>query len=122
MELCLLAAGTTVRLGVIALTLAWTHSIEKTRWEEDLRATPAELVLEEDRIQGAGAGMEPPPDARFDGKWWCYTPHLPSLPSVALRRSGATTDWQICIAGACRPMGDYLPVDADEVILMTCPH
>ena len=32
MELCLLAAGATIRLGTVALTLAWTHSIEKTRW------------------------------------------------------------------------------------------
>ena len=65
MELCLLAAGATIRLGTIALTLAWTHSIEKTRWEEDWRATPAGLVLEEDRIQSTGAGMEPPPGCPF---------------------------------------------------------
>ena len=74
MQLCLLAAGATIRLGTVALTLAWTHSIEKTRWEEDWRATPAGLVLEEDRIQSTGAGMEPPPDAHFDGQWWHYSP------------------------------------------------
>ena len=90
MELCLLAAGATIRLGTIALTLAWTHSIEKTRWEEDWRATPAGLVLEEDRIQSTGAGMEPPPDAHFDGQWWHYTPPLAPMKSVLLRRSGAT--------------------------------
>lgn len=39
----------------MALTLAWTHSIEKIRWEEDYRATPAGVVLLEDRIQGTGA-------------------------------------------------------------------
>jgi hypothetical protein len=121
MELCILAAGATIRLGTIALTLAWTHSIEKTRWEEDWRATPAGLVLEEDRIQGTGAGMEPPPDAHFDGQWWHYTPPLAPMPSVVLRRSGATDDWQVCIAGRCRPMGDYLPKDADPVTLTTCP-
>ncbi len=82
MELCLLAAGATIRLGTIALTLAWTHSIEKTRWEEDWRATPAGLALEEDRIQATGAGMEPPPNARFDGQWWHYKPPLPPMPSV----------------------------------------
>jgi hypothetical protein len=121
MELCLLAAGATIRLGTIALTLAWTHSIEKTRWEEDWRATPAGLVLEEDRIQSTGAGMEPPPDAHFDGQWWHYTPPLAPMKTVVLRRSGATDDWTVCIAGRCRPMGDYLPNDADPVTLTACP-
>jgi hypothetical protein len=122
MEICLLAAGTTIRLGTVALTLAWTHSIEKTRWEEDWRATPAGLVLEEDRIQGTGAGMEPPPNAHFDGTWWRYKPPLPPMPSTVLRRSGATADWQICIEGACKPMASYLPDrQADPVTLTTCP-
>lgn len=122
MELCLLAAGATIRMGTVALTLAWTHSIEKTRWEEDWRATTAGLVLEEDRIQGTGAGMEPPPDARFDGKWWRYTPKTPPMPQVVLRRSGMTvSDWDVCINGVCKPMGDYVPKDADPVTLTTCP-
>jgi len=127
MELCLLAAGATVRLGTMALTLAWTHSIEKIRWEEDYRATPAGIVLTEDRVQGTGAGMEPPPGSRFDGHWWRYNPHVAPLPKVVLRRSGMTVgDWQVCIAGtpgpACKPMGDYLPdPKADPVTLTTCP-
>ena len=127
MEFCLLAAGATVRLGTMALTLAWTHSIEKIRWEEDYRATPAGVVLLEDRVQGTGAGMEPPPDAKFDGKWWRYNPHVAPLPQVILRRSGMTVgDWQVCIGGAngsaCKPMGDYLPdPKADPVTLTTCP-
>jgi len=120
MQLCLLAAGATIRLGTLALTLAWTHSIEKTRWEEDWRATPAGLVIEEDRIQSTGAGMEPPANARFDGKWWHYKPPLPPMPNVSLRRSGATDDWQICIGGRCRPMSDYVAKDADPVTLTTC--
>lgn len=121
MELCLIAAGATIRLGATALTLAWMHSIEKTRWEEDWRATPAGLVLMEDRIQATGAGMEPPPQAHFDGHWWRYRPSTPPLPQVILRRSGATADWQVCIKGVCRAMGDYVPKDADPVTLTTCP-
>ena len=50
MQFCLLAAGSLVRLGTVALTLAWTHSIEKIRWEEDYRATPAGIVVTQDRI------------------------------------------------------------------------
>ena len=123
MEFCLLAAGATVRLGTVALTLAWTHSIEKTRWEEDYRATEAGIVVTQDRIQGTGAGMEPPPDAVFDGQWWRYDPHTPPMPQVILRRSGMTvSDWQVCINGACRTMGSYLPDPAaDPVTLTTCP-
>jgi hypothetical protein len=121
MELCLIAAGATIRLGVVAMTLAWTHSIEKTRWEEDFRGTPAGLVLDEDRIQGTGAGMEPPPNARFDGHWWRYNPHRPPMSETVLRRSGATADWQVCISGICKPMGDYVPADADPVTLTVCP-
>jgi hypothetical protein len=123
MELCLLAAGATVKLGTVALTLAWTHSIEKTRWEEDYRATPAGVVLVQDRVQGTGAGMEPPPEAKFDGTWWRYDPHLAPLRQVILRRSGMTVgDWQVCIGGQCKPMGDYLPdKKADPVTLTTCP-
>ncbi len=123
MEFCLIAAGATVHLGVTALTLAWTHSIEKIRWEEDYRATPAGIVLLQDRVQGTGAGMEPPPDAKFDGKWWRYDAHVPPLPEIILRRSGMTVgDWQVCIAGKCKPMGDYLPdKKADPVTLTTCP-
>lgn len=121
MEICLLTASATIRLGTVALTLAWTHSIEKTRWEEDWRATPAGLVLEEDRIQTTGAGMEPPADAHFDGQWWRYRPPLESMPSIVLRRSGASDDWHICIHSHCQPMGEYVPPEADPVTLTTCP-
>ncbi len=121
--LCLLAAGATIRLGTVALTLGWTHSIEKIRWEEDYHATPAGIVLTEDRVQGTGAGMEPPAGAKFDGQWWRYRPQVGPLPQVVLRRSGMTVgDWQVCIAGTCKPMGAYLPdPKADPVTLTTCP-
>lgn len=127
MEICLIAAGATVHLGVSALTLAWTHSVEKIRWEEDYRATPAGIVLLQDRVKGGGAGMEPPPDAKFDGIWWRYNAHLAPLPQVVLRRSGMTVgDWQVCLGPAgqqtCKPMGDYLTdKKADPVTMTTCP-
>jgi hypothetical protein len=121
MQFCLLAAGTVARLGTVALTLAWTHSVEKIRWEEDYRATPAGIVVTQDRIQGTGAGMEPPLGSTFDGKWWRYKPDLPPQRQIVLRRSSATADWQVCIRGSCKPMGDYLTKDADPVTLATCP-
>lgn len=121
MNLCLLAVGLIVPLGTADLTLAWTHSVEKTAWEEDWQATDAGLVLTQARIRGSGAGMEPPPDALLEGGFWHWRPNLPPMPRVTLRRSGATADWRICVVGTCRDAGRYLPADADPVTLEPCP-
>ena len=50
------------------VTLAWTHSIEKQRWEEDYAVQPgataeAPPVLQAlaARVRGSAAGMEPRP-------------------------------------------------------------
>ncbi len=119
--ICLIAAGTTIHLGVSVLTLAWTHSVEKVRWEEDWRATSAGLIITEDRVQGTGAGMEPAKDASFDGKWWHYRPKLPPIPQVVLRRSGTTvSDWSICIGGVCDSISNYIAATADPVIMAKC--
>ena len=45
MSLCILAAGKTVTLTVAAFTLAWTHSVEKTHWQEDWKVTPSGLQI-----------------------------------------------------------------------------
>ena len=63
MSLCLAAGAITASLAIQAFTLAWAHSIEKIRWEEDWRVEENQLHLVEARIKGTGAGMEPPPDA-----------------------------------------------------------
>jgi len=121
MEICLLAGAKAVSLGAAALTLAWTHSVEKTQWEEDWRLTPQGLILTESRIQGSGAGMDPPPEARFDGKWYRWRPDLPPLREVILRRSGKAGDWTICRNGRCQFAGELVPADADPVTMAKCP-
>ncbi len=121
MSLCLAAGALVVSLGAGEITLAWRHSVQKTLWEEVWRDTPAGLVMEEARIQGSGAGMEAPPDARLVDGFWRWRPVVPPQSEIVMRRSGATADWQVCVGGACRPMGDYLPADADPVILKACP-
>ena len=120
MELCLLAGASIVRLGVVALTLAWTHSVEKIPWQEDWRLTPQGLVLTESRVRGSGAGMEPPPGAKFDGQWYRWKPDLPPLPEVVLRRSGKAGDWRVCRAGKCIAMGTLVPADADPIAMKDC--
>lgn len=119
-SLCLLAGGVMVRLGVETATLAWTHSVQRILWEEDWRATPAGLVLDQARVRGTGAGMEPPPEAHLRDGVWSWRPALEPLPRVVLRRSGATADWRICIDAACRAVGDLVPGDADPVLLAPC--
>jgi hypothetical protein len=105
MSLCLMGAAT-LRLAATAFTLAWTHSVEHVRWEEDWRVTPAGLDLVAARVRGSGAGMEPPPDARLVDGWWTWTPAGPPLPELALAASGATGGgWSLCAAGACRTIG-----------------
>lgn len=108
-----------VRLAAV-FTLAWTHSVQKSEWRETWRATPAGLVLDEVRVEGSGAGMEPPEGAVLRDGFYVAHPALPPQHDVLLRRSGATADWRVCVDGRCRPMGDLLPADADPVRLTTC--
>jgi hypothetical protein len=120
MMICLMAGKTIAPLLAGAMTLAWTHSVEKIVWEEDWRASPAGLELVQARVRGSGAGMEPPPEAHLSGGVWSWKPNLPPQREVIMRRSGATADWRVCIAGICRPMEAYVPADADPVVMTTC--
>lgn len=110
-------------LAVDHFSLAWTHSIEKIRWEEDYRATRAGLELTEARVRGSGAGMEPPAGAVLRDGVWHYRPALGALPRLSLARSGAVADFELCIGGACRRLGAYLPpryANTGDVDLAPC--
>ncbi len=120
MSLCLAAGALAVSLGQSEITLSWHHSVQKTLWEEVWRETPAGLEIVEARIQGSGAGMDPPEDAKLIDGFWRWRPAVPPLKEVVMRRSGATADWRICGAGQCRPLGDYMPAEADPVMLRIC--
>jgi len=122
MGLCIAAGGTVFKAyaGIAAFTLAWTHSVQKTEWEEDWRIADGRLTIVEARVQGTGAGMEPPPDSRFDGRFWRWTPQVPPLEELVLRRSGATADWRLCTDGQCRTLSADLPSDADPIVLRAC--
>lgn len=120
--LCVAAAGLALRLPLPAFTLAWTHSIEKVRWEEDYRLDGDRLVLVEARIRGSGAGMEPPEGAVLRDGVWHYRPALPPLPALTLRRSAYVADYDICSEGRCRPLGALVgsPEAAPVVELRAC--
>jgi hypothetical protein len=106
LSLCVIAAGKTIVLATTAFTLSWSHSVEKVRWEEDWRLTPAGLEIAEARVKGSGAGMEPPEGAVLDGGWWVYRPDLPPQRSLRLGSSGATdSGWSLCAEGDCLTIG-----------------
>lgn len=120
MSICLAAGALVISLGASEVTLAWRHSVQRTLWEELWRETPQGLVVAEARIQGSGAGMDPPDGAKLVDGFWRWRPGLPPLPELALRRSGATADWRVCVDGRCRSLDEVLPAEADPVVMRPC--
>lgn len=120
--LCMLAGAALLAAYPLSdFTLAWTHSVERIAWEEDWHVTPEGLRLEQARVKGSGAGMDPGEDARFDGEWWRWAPRVPSLPELMLARSGATGEaWRLCTPEGCEALpegGGGAPV----LTLKPCP-
>jgi len=104
--ICVLAAGKTTAFAAALFTLGWTHSIEKTRWEEEWRVTAAGLELVEARVKGSGAGMEPAEDAVLRDGWWVWRPHLLPQQRLVLAASGvAGAGWTLCAAQTCYEIG-----------------
>lgn len=99
---CLFFGAATVALPTQRFTLEWTHSIEKIQWQEEYTVRGDRLLLTEARIQGSGAGMEPPADARLEDGWWRYRPKLPPLPELRLALSPYAADYRLCWNGGCR--------------------
>jgi len=111
--LCLAIAGVVrATLPGYELTLAWTHSVEKTRWEERYISDGVSLTLVEARVQGLGAGMEPRPGAVLREGWWQWAPML-SLPELRLTYSTFTFDYTLCAQARCQSLRTLLG-DAPE--------
>jgi hypothetical protein len=122
LSLCLASAGIAKALSIATFTLVWTHSIEKTDWQEDWRVTPEGLVLTQARVKGSGAGMEPPPEARLVDGWFQWQPARPAMPQVVLGNSGVAGEWRLCANGGCRTLSDILghPIGANVTTMSAC--
>lgn len=106
MSLCVIAGATTLRLAVAAFTLSWTHSIERTRWEEDWRVAGENLQIVAARVKGSGAGMEPGAEARLVDGWWRWRPDAPPTQRLSLAGSQATPEgWRLCAEQTCLAIG-----------------
>ena len=121
--LCLAVAGSVVAaLPVERFTLAWVHSVEKLRWEEDYAIVNDRLALTEARIRGSGAGMEPPPDAILRDGIWRYRPAVGALARLELARSKEVPDYELCLEGDCRPLARWVGgSDNSAVSIYPCP-
>ena len=125
MSVCIVTGSTVAKIATLSFTLAWTHSVQKTRWIEEWRVGPTSLQIVEAWAESNGAGMEPQNGAVFDGKFWRWKPAMGPLPEVALRRSDAVPEgWTFCTKGPqgsqCRAIGT--PADtADIAVLKPCP-
>lgn len=107
--LCLGLAGVVwASLPLQQFTLAWNHSVEKIRWEEDYRVTPAGLVLGEARIRGNGAGMEIPADAVARDGAWHFRRQMPPLQPLHAGRTPEAGDYEICSANGCNTLAYWL--------------
>lgn len=117
MSACVIAGGIVKMLQVASFTLAWTHSVQKTEWQEDWVATSRGLQIVEARIKGSGAGMDPPPDASLVHGWWQWRPQRPPLPELVLANSHAASAWRLCVHGRCQTIDEILgPVAGDGVV------
>ena len=114
-------AAQPVFIPVQQFTLAWIHTIEKVRWEEDY-AVVQDGVFKAvaARVRGSGAGMEPPPDAQLKNGWYAYKPQISRPEVLRLTRSAFAADYEFCSGGPCRPMSDYLPSDGGITLLSAC--
>ncbi|MER2553209.1 MAG: DUF1850 domain-containing protein [Thauera sp.] len=121
MVLCLATGLATATVAASTFTLAWTHSIERVRWEEVWRVEGEALVLDSVRVRGHGAGMEPGEGATLKDGVWTWHPRTRHA-VLRLTRSPYTADYEWCEdSQPCVPLGTLLPSDGAVTELRACP-
>jgi len=112
---CLFVAGA-LRAVIPAhdFTVSWMHSVARTGWEERYQVDGKALRLVEARVQGSGAGMDPPPDAQFRHGWWTWRPSVGALPAIRLTWSSFTRDYDLCWLGRCQSLQRLVTAPASD--------
>lgn len=106
--ICLLVAGVVrATLPTTEFTLTWEHSVQKTQWEERYRVDGDGLLLFEARVQGSGAGMDPPPGAILAAGVWTWNPQR-RLHALRITRSDYSADYRLCWVGSCRELATMI--------------
>ena len=123
MDICIaLALSSTVLLRMQSpLTLAFEHSVERTRIEEDYERLGDALVLTEVRTRGPAAGIEPPVHARSADGWWHYPPQIEPLPRSLFRNTLLRGGYEVCRAGRCTRLADLLGDEQRLLEMAPCP-
>jgi len=119
---CLIVAGVLrATLPGPEFTLAWQHSVQKTRWEERYRIDEDALMLVEASVAGTGAGMEPSSAATFRDGVWTWQPRT-IIPELRVTYSRYAGDYTLCWSGGCRALSALAgPVaDGDVVTARRC--
>lgn len=119
---CLFVAGAlAAALPDAAFTVAWTHSVARTRWVEAYRVEGSSLRLAEASVEGSGAGMEPSPDAVLREGRWHWRPER-MLAELSLTRSPYAADYVVCTASGCRELGALAGPAAEgrAVVIRSC--
>lgn len=118
---CLIVAGVVrATLPEQEFTLAWNHSVQRTRWEERYRAGRDGLTLLEARVQGSGAGMEPSAAATLRDGWWTWQPAT-RLPELRLTRSDHAADYTLCWRDRCQTLAERVGATADGAVVTVRP-
>jgi hypothetical protein len=108
MDVCLGLALSSVLLARLPspVTLSWQHSVEHVALAEEWVADERGLVLREAAVEGPGAGIDLPSDARWlDGRWR-FTPALPPQQRVSLANSRFAAGYRLCWPGGCAKLAD----------------
>ncbi|MDQ2779756.1 MAG: DUF1850 domain-containing protein [Pseudomonadota bacterium] len=110
MSLCLATAAVALQLAAPGFTLSWIHSVERTEWREHWRVEGRQLVLEQARVRGSGAGMDPGEGAVLQQGWWVWPGHRLTVPALNLANSGATVSgWTFCATDSgCHDLARWL--------------
>jgi hypothetical protein len=117
MDLCLWLGTALWLRSAQPLTLAWQHSVERVRIEEEYEAADAGVVLGEVRLRGLGAGLDVPTTARLVDGWWRFKPSTPALREVRMADSSNAAGYRVCAGGRCRRLPT---IDSGQAVIRVC--